>query len=276
MDFFHLFPQIKLNVIIFNLPIFTATIFSLLLFYELANCQLSNLKWHLAVRNRLVLGWESHLTDVCVSVCVCVCLSLAVTLISVSIVIPCLVRWVNANNRVLPIILVGYHTQTHTHTQLLSLYERKMPGHIFNKHHLTTRISNRVGAMDSMNPNALVISSSTVHQLPSSMSSLCFSCPLTARLHSRWRFTSWSRACCAGTSSDWPAHLRPRRLNHDWQVPSPNRGPAAADILLLSDSPNSAGLPAGDSGHDIISFSLSNSCSWFLLFIKSGDWFSRV
>lgn len=160
---------------------------------------------------------------------------------------------------------ISWNTHTHTHWWFSVCYE---PVHVFNKHHLTTRVNSRVGVTGSMNPNALVTSSSTQRRLSSSVSSLCSRCPLAARPSSRWRFTSWSRACCAGTFYDWPAHLLPRCLPHDWQVPSPNRGPAAADILPLSDSPHGVGPPADDPGHDIISFSLSNSCSWFLVFTK--------
>lgn len=107
--------------------------------------------------------------------CVCVWDGRAVTLINLRIVIPCLVLCVNAGNSILPIILVGYPT----HMSPTPIWEEWLPVHIFNKHHLTTRITSRVGVIGSMNPNALVISNSTLHQLSSSMSSLCFSCPLT-------------------------------------------------------------------------------------------------
>jgi len=186
----------------------------------------------------------------------------SVTLIRVCSGISHHVHLVNASNSILPIILVGYpglpplNERTGCQCTFLISYQ--------NQQH---------GVIGSMNPSGLVISSSTLRQISSSMSSLCFTCPLTAHRHSRWRFTSWSRACCVGTISDWLVHLLPHCLSDDWQVPSPNRGPAATNFLSLSDSPHGVTLPADDSGHDIISFSQSNSCSSFLVLIKSGVWF---
>lgn len=43
----------------------------------------------------------------------------------------------------------------------------------------------------------------------SSMSSRRLCCPLAASPRSRWRFTSWSQTCCAGSFTDWPVHLIP-------------------------------------------------------------------
>lgn len=79
--------------------------------------------------------------------------------------------------------------------------------------------------LGSMGPSALVISCSTLHQLSSNMSSLCFTCLLRAHLKSRWRFTSWSRTRCVGTCSSWPDHLFSHCLRNDWQVPSSNATP---------------------------------------------------
>lgn len=163
-------------------------------------------------------------------VCVCVCLmgEGGLMLISGSILIPCLVHRVNAGNSI-----------PHTHTAFPSPCERNSLAHIFNKHHLTARINNRAGVMvGSVNPNALVTSSSTLHQLSSSMSSLCFTCPLAARssLQMAFHFLVPSLLCwdplrladapAPPLSEPWLTGAfpkqRPRRRRHsvvEWQPP---------------------------------------------------------
>lgn len=170
-----------------------------------------------------------------------------------------------------------------THWSSTPIWEEWLLVHIFNKHHLTSKISNRVGVIGSMNPNALVISRDT------HTTSFLPACRyFVSNAHSQLILTpdgastSWSQACCAGTFCDWPTHLLPRYLRDDWQKPSPNRDPSATDILLLSDSPRGVGVPADVFGHDIISFSPSNSCSLFPVFnmkcpiphfgVNSNDW----
>lgn len=149
----------------------------------------------------------------------------SVTLISVTSRISCHMRPVNAGNSIPPITLVDY-------TGFPLLYERiGCQGTA-----LISYQNQQHGVIGSVGPSALVISSSTLHQLSSSMSSLCFTCLLRAHLNSRWRFTSWTRTLCVGTRSDWPAHLFSHCLKkNDWQVPSPNKSPGRRRWLLVDE-----------------------------------------
>ena len=69
---------------------------------------------------------------------------------------------------------------------------------------------------------------STATYLPHVIALFCSPCRVfVTRPPTRWLHSSWSRACCAGTASDWLAQLLPHGRTDEWQVTSPNRGPGA-------------------------------------------------